>query len=181
MTTYSIIIYFILSRKVLKNKNGEKVKTTYWIKAGFLFLSWVILFNGLDGSNVDSKIFFTSVLIYTGAVVFDLIFLCIETNAQVSKAIGNIFKLSIGLTIINAVICVIEFVGAMEGIELVITQSNILVMKIVPCGLTYIFPWLLNLECRIAYFMMAVLISGLLSVGPGLLLTRCRRLEQEAN
>lgn len=45
----------------------------------FLVLSWLILFNGLEESSIDEATFFTSLLIYTGAIVFDLIFLCIET------------------------------------------------------------------------------------------------------
>ena len=48
----------------------------------FLVLSWLILFNGLEESSIDEATFFTSLLIYTGAIVFDLIFVCIETYAE---------------------------------------------------------------------------------------------------
>lgn len=157
----------------------KKVIITYWIKAAFLLLSWLILFNGLEVEKIDSKIFFISVLIYTGAIVFDLIFLCIETNAEGNDTTEGIYKGSLALTILNGIICVIEFIGAMQGLKII--ENNSLVIKISTSGITEVFPDLLNCEFRLSWFMMLVLFFGLCSIIPGLLLARYRRIHREAN
>lgn len=157
------------------------MKITYWIKAGFLFLSWIILFSGLEGDSVDEKIFFTSVLIYTGAIVFDLIFLCIETYAEANNTTEGIYKSSIILTVVNSLLCICEFIGSMEGFYIAINTKKELIMKIVPCGLTQVFPKLLGVELKMSWFMIFVLIVGMCSIIPGLLLTKNREKNQEDN
>lgn len=100
------------------------MKITYWIKAAFLVLSWLILFNGLEGKEIDGVTFFTSLLIYTGAVVFDLIFLCIETNAKTNILAEGIYKGSLFLVIVNGLLAIFELIGAVRGIEIVIGESQ---------------------------------------------------------
>lgn len=157
------------------------MKVTYWIKIGFLFLSWLILFNGLEGSIIDEATFFTSLLIYTGAIVFDLIFLCIETYAETNITTEGIYKGSLVLVVVNSLLVIFEFIGAMRGIEVVVDEKNILVMKITNSGITRVFSALDNFKCKISDFMLLILVFGVLSIIPGLLLTRAKRKHQENN
>lgn len=95
----------------------------------FLVLSWLILFNGLEESSIDEATFFTSLLIYTGAIVFDLIFLCIETYAENNITTEGVYRGSLVLAVVNSILVIFEFIGAMRGIEIIADEKNKLVMK----------------------------------------------------
>ena len=159
---------------------GGNVKTAYWTKAIFLLLSWFILFSGLESNIINSKIFYTSVLIYTGAVVYDLIFLCIETNARATKMTSGVFVGSLIWLVFNCVLTIAEFIGAMGGLS-VVAVNDILMIQVVECGLTHVFPQILTWELKVAYFMIAVLIGGVLSVIPGVVHICCKESEQKNN
>lgn len=159
----------------------KSVKITYWIKAAFLVLSWLILFNGLEGKEIDGVTFFTSLLIYTGAVVFDLIFLCIETNAKTNILTEGIYKGSLFLVIVNGLLAIFELIGAVRGIEIVIGESQQLVMKIADNGIVRVFSELDNIEFKIKYFMLLILVFGLFSILPGLFLIHAKDKYQKKN
>lgn len=137
------------------------------------------MFDGLNNESINNKIFFASVLIYTGAIVFDLIFLCIETNAKVGKLMTGIYCGSVFLAVVNTVICIVELVGAMGGLDICLTETEQFVVKITECGLTKVFPNLLLLELKISIGMIVVLLMGMLSILPGLLMVKLRDLKQE--
>lgn len=145
------------------------MKVTYWIKGVFLLLSWLILFNGLENADINSQIFFTSVLIYTGAVIFDLIFLTIESFSKSDEGINGVYVSSLTLVVLNGVICFIEFIGAMGGVEVVRNTDDILMINIVSCGLTEVFTTLRDWSYELKYFMSLVVLFGFISIFPGLL------------
>lgn len=157
------------------------MKLTYWIKTCFLFLSWMILFNGLEAESIDEATFFTSLLIYTGAIVFDLIFLCIETHAKTNFITECVYVTGIGLIIVNSFFVFIELIGAMHGINVIVNEKNLLVMQIANGGITRVFGVLNKIKFEISYFMILILVFGILSIIPGLFLIRAKKKYQENN
>ena len=145
------------------------MKVTYWIKGLFLFLSWFILFNGLEEADINSEIFFTSVLIYTGAIIFDLIFLAIESFSKSDEGLNGVYVSSLILIVLNGLVCCIEFIGAMGGVEIARNLDDILMINIVPCGLTEVFTTLRECSYELKYFMSLVVLFGCISIFPGLL------------
>lgn len=143
------------------------MKVTYSIKAIFLFFSWLILFNGLDDSVINAGIFFTSVLIYTGAVIFDLVFLAVETYSKSDEKMNGVYWLSVILIFFNSVICCIEFIGAMGGLKIIENPSETLVIGIVECGLTEVYKFLSEWSFELWIFMILVIVFGILSIVPG--------------
>lgn len=145
------------------------MKVTYCIKGLFLVFSWFILFNGLENANINSQIFFTSVLIYTGAIIFDLIFLAIESFSKSDEGLKGVYVSSLILIVLNGLICCIEFIGAMGGLEIARNSEEILMINIVPCGLTEVFTTLQDCSYELRYFMILVILFGIISILPGLL------------
>lgn len=147
----------------------------------FLVLSWLILFNGLEESSIDEATFFTSLLIYTGAIVFDLIFLCIETYAENNITTEGVYRGSLVLAVVNSILVIFEFIGAMRGIEIIADEKNKLVMKITDGGITRVFSVLNSFKFKVSFFMLLIVGLGVLLIIPGLLLTRIKRKYQENN
>ena len=145
------------------------MKVTYCIKGLFLVFSWLILFSGLENADINSQIFFTSVLIYTGAIIFDLIFLAIESFSKSDEGLGGIYISSVILIVLNSLICCVEFVGAMDGLKITRNEKGILMINIVPCGVTEVFKKLQGFSYELKYFMILVILFGILSILPGLL------------
>ncbi|MBR2037426.1 MAG: hypothetical protein IKJ39_05265 [Lachnospiraceae bacterium] len=154
------------------------MKVTYGVKLVFLTLSWVILFTGLDGDKINGQTFFASVLIYTGAIVFDLIFLCIDANARVGKLETGIYYISYGLAICNFLLTIVELIGALGGLNIILDKEKGMVIVVTQCSFTNVFPAFLSWKIQISFAMMSVLFIGLSSIVPGLLMTRLRRLNQ---
>ena len=142
---------------------------TYWGKAIFLAVSWGILFNGLDAPVINSTIFFTSVLIYTGAIIFDLIFLAIESTSKSDEKLNGISKLSKVLIFFNSFIALIELIGAMNGLCINKNPKNVLSISLMPSGLTTVFTPLKEYFLELWIFMILVLLFGILSILPGAL------------
>lgn len=150
---------------------------TYSIKGIFLILSWLSLFTGIEKESFNNQIFFTSILIYTASVLFDLIFLCIENNAQVNTGRAKVFKSSLGLAIANGLVCIFAFMGIINAIYI----NKDLKIKVTSGGFTTVYPEILKYDFPLSYVMIFIIFLGIGSIIPGFVVCLLKMKEQENN
>lgn len=148
-----------------------KIKVTYSTKALFLFFSWLFLFktNAITSTD-DSNIFLTSIMIYSGAIIFDLIFFAIESEPRVSDRLKGAYYGSIILIIINVLITFVAFLGA-NGLVTII-QEDTYQIEIKSGFLTDVYSGLLSVKLKLGVYLFLVLSFGLLEIIPGLLIAK---------
>lgn len=146
------------------------MKITYGLKEIFLLSSWVLLFKSNSVSN--SEIFLTSIMIYSGAIIFDLVFYAIEARSKASKWLKGAYYGSIILAIANGFIALVGFFGAMDIISIVQMQGDMYQLVIARGNLTNVYNILLSMKVELWIFMTLVLLFGLLEIFPGLLIVK---------
>lgn len=147
------------------------MKITYGLKEIFLFLSWILLFKS-NPVGEDSSIFLISIMIYSGAIIFDLIFFAIEARAKTSKRLKGVYYGSIILTILNGLIAFVGLLGALKVITITYSIANSYQITITKGGLTDVYKVLSSIEVKLWIYMTLVLLFGLLEIFPGLLLVK---------
>lgn len=155
--------------------DGIPMKVTYGLKEIFLLFSWILLFN--SNSVNDSGIFLTSIMIYSGAIIFDLIFFVIEARSKVSKRLKGAYYGSIILAIINGFIASVGLLGSFEVITIIRT-ANTYQMIVAKGDLTDVYNVLQSIKVKLWIYMTLVLLFGLLEIFPGLLLVKDKSQKQ---
>lgn len=155
--------------------DGIPMKITYGLKEIFLFLSWILLFK--SNSVNDSGIFLTSIMIYSGAIIFDLIFFAIEARSKASIYLKGAYYGSIILAIINGFIALVGLLGAFEMITIV-CETDTYQMIVTRGDLTYVYVMLLSIKVKLWIYMTLALIFGLLEICPGLLIVKYKTQKQ---
>ncbi len=145
------------------------MKITYGLKEIFLLFSWILLFK--SNSVNDSGIFLTSIMIYSGAIIFDLIFFVMEARSKASIRLKGAYYGSMILVIANIIIALIGLLGAFEMIT-IIYEADTYQMIIAKGDLTDVYNALSSLKVKLRIYMTLVLIFGLLEIFPGLLLVK---------
>lgn len=147
------------------------MKVTYGTKELFLIFSWLFLFNTNATNSInDSGIFLTSIMIYSGAIVFDLVFFVIESDARVSNRLKGAYYGSVILAIINILITYVAFLGAIGQITIIREDTYKIVMQ--KGLLTDVYNDLLSVKLELGTYLFLVLIFGLLEIVPGLLIAK---------
>lgn len=155
--------------------DGIPMKITYGLKEIFLLFSWILLFK--SNSVNDSGIFLTSIMIYSGAIIFDLIFFAIEAKSKASNRLKGAYYGSIVLAIANGFIALVGLLGAYEMITIDHT-ANMYQMIVTKGNLTDVYNVLLSVKVELWIYMTLVLIFGLLEIFPGWLLVKDKNQKQ---
>lgn len=150
--------------------DGISMKITYGLKEIFLFFSWILLFK--SNSVNDSGIFLTSIMIYSGAIIFDLVFYAIEARSRASNRLKGAYYGSIILIIVNAFIALVALLGAFDMITITQTVEDTYQLTIAKGNLTDVYNAFLLIKVKLWIYMTLVLLFGLLGVLPGLLLVK---------
>lgn len=145
------------------------MKITYGLKEIFLLFSWILLFK--SNSVNDSCIFLTSIMIYSGAIIFDLIFYAIEARSKASNYLKGAYYGSIVLAIVNGFIALVGLLGAF-GMISIIWEIDTYQMIVTKGDLTDVYNVLMSIKVKLWIYMTLVLIFGLLEIIPGLLLEK---------
>lgn len=145
------------------------MKITYGLKEIFLLCSWILLFK--SNSVNDSGIFLTSIMIYSGAIIFDLIFYAVEAKSRASIRLKGAYYGSIVLAIVNGVIALVGLLGAFEMIS-IIRVTGTYQLIVTKGDLTDVYNILLSIKVKLWIYMTVVLLFGLLEIIPGLLLIK---------
>lgn len=150
----------------------EKIamKITYWLKEIFLLFSWILLFESNSISNSD--IFLTSIMIYSGAIIFDLIFFSIEAQSKASKRLKGAYYGSIVLAVANGAIALVGMLGAFGIVIIRQTPEGIYQLIIREGDLTDVYNVLISLKVELWIYMTLVLGFGLAEIVPGLLIAK---------
>lgn len=154
---------------LLMMDDGIPMKITYGLKEIFLLFSWILLFK--SNSVNDSGIFLTSIMIYSGAIIFDLIFFAIEARSKASKRLKGAYYGSIILAIVNGFIALVGLLGAFEVVAITRIE-NTYQMIVTKSDLTDVYNVLLSIKVKLWIYMTLVLLFGLLEIFPGLLLVK---------
>lgn len=149
--------------------DGIPMKITYGLKEIFLLFSWILLFK--SNSVNDSGVFLTSIMIYSGAIIFDLIFFAIEARSKASKRLKGAYYGSIILAIVNGFISLVGLLGAF-GVVAITRIANTYQMIVTNGDLTDVYKALLSIKIKLWIYMTLVLLFGLLEIFPGLLLVK---------
>lgn len=154
---------------LLMMDDGIPMKITYGLKEIFLLFSWILLFKSNSVNN--SGIFLTSIMIYSGAIIFDLIFFAIEARSKASKRLKGAYYGSIILAIVNGFMSLVGLLGAFEVVA--ITRiANTYQVIVTKSDLTDVYKALLSIKIKLWIYMTLVLLFGLLEIFPGLLLVK---------
>ncbi|MCM1179756.1 MAG: hypothetical protein NC347_05845 [Clostridium sp.] len=151
------------------------MKITYGLKEIFLLFSWILLFK--SNSVNDSGIFLTSIMIYSGAIIFDLIFFAIEARSKASNWLKGAYYGSIVLAIANGFIALVGLLGAFEMIAIEPTE-NTYQMIVTKGDLTAVYNVLLPMKVKLWIYMTLVLIFGLFEIFPGWFLIKDKSQKQ---
>lgn len=147
------------------------MKVIYGIKSIFLFFSWILLFK--SNSVENSEVFLTSIMIYSGAIIFDLIFFVIEAETRVSNRLKGAYYGSIVLAIANGFITAIAFFGALGIITIEYSEvENVYQLTIQRGTMTDIFKIFLSIKVKLWIYMILVALFGVLEIFPGLLIAK---------
>ncbi len=146
------------------------MKITYGLKEIFLFFSWLLLFKSNSVGN--SEIFLTSIMIYSGAIIFDLIFFAIEAQSKASKRLKGAYYVSITLAIVNGLITLVGVLGAFGVVVIEKTPQGVYQLVLSKGDFTDVYNVLLSLKVELWIYMTLVLFFGLAEVAPGYLLAK---------
>lgn len=146
------------------------MKITYGLKEIFLLFSWILLFK--SNSVGDSEIFLTSIMIYSGAIIFDLVFFAIEAQSKASKRLKGAYYGSIVLAIVNGVITLVGMLGAFGIVIIEKMPEGVYQLAIQKGDFTDVYNVLVSVKVELWIYMTLVLGFGLAEVVPGLLLAK---------
>ena len=135
----------------------------YVVKAVFLVFSWFVVF-AFDLNKIDCNVLFTSIFIYAGSIVFDLIYL-IWKSRKPSKLVTVAKWLSVLLLIANIITVIISSCFS-KWIEIVLIEE-VYTLKLTMASFVEIFNVSPNLF-SLKDFMAFVLISGAGSLFPNI-------------
>jgi hypothetical protein len=125
----------------------------------------------------DAGIFLTSIMIYSGAIIFDLIFFAIEARSKASKYLKGAYYGSIILAIANGFITLVGLLGAFEMITINHIESTYQLV-VTKGDLTGVYNVLLSIKVKLWIYMTLVLMFGLLEIFPELLLVKDKSQKQ---
>ena len=152
-----------------------EVKVTYVFKVLFLIFSWIILFQ--SNSTDNPQIFLTSIMIYSGAIIFDLIFNAIESCSKASSSLKGAYYISIVLIIFNGLCTVIAFLGAI-GCLSIEKLRNMYYIVIVEGTFTEIFSESKYFLLELKMYLIFALLFSIMEVFPGLLILKDEKQKQ---
>lgn len=152
-----------------------EIKITYLFKEIFLIFSWIMIF--FSNSIENSQIFLTSIMIYSGAVIFDLVFFAVEAKSKASSALRGAYYISIALAVLNGLITAVAVFGAFNCI--VISNANDMYKLVIKEGtLTDIYKEIASFGISLSVYLLLVLLFGVLEAVPGLLILKDKNQKQ---
>lgn len=152
-----------------------EIKVTYFLKELFLVFSWFMLFT--SNSVENPQIFLTSIMIYSGAIIFDLIFYAIDSKSKASISLKGAYFISITLAVLNGVCTIIAFLGAINCLTIdgLGNKYNIIIVK---GTFTDIFSEMGKFSFGLRGYLIFVLFLALLEVLPGALILKDKNQKQ---
>jgi hypothetical protein len=111
-------------------------------------------------------------MIYSGAIIFDLVFFAIEAQSKASKRLKGAYYGSIVLAIVNGFITLVGMLGAFGIVIIEKIPEGIYQLAIQKGDFTDVYNVLLSVKVELWIYMTLVLAFGLAEVVPGLLLAK---------